>query len=131
MTPRDLRNIHTTRKSCWEAPKTTPIFLPADREASRLLLPSSISLLSGGIVQPENTYSCILKVAGQVWESQKRISINTSHSYHQHSSSKASLNLSNNKVIFSFNKLGRKRLGAKLVKIKHLPYNTLLLWGHH
>ena len=45
--------------------KTTPVFLPADGEASWLLLPSSVSLLSGGTVQPENTYSCILKVTGQ------------------------------------------------------------------
>ena len=55
--------------------KTTPVFLPADGEASWPLLPSSVSLLSRGTVQPENTYSCILKVTGQVWESQKRISI--------------------------------------------------------
>ena len=55
--------------------KTTAVFLPADGEASWLLLPNSVSLLSGGTVQPENTYSCILKVTGQVWESQKRISI--------------------------------------------------------
>ena len=46
--------------------KTTPIFLPADEKTSWLLLPSSVSLLSGGIVQPENTYSCILKVTVQV-----------------------------------------------------------------
>ena len=52
--------------------KTTPVFLPADGEASWSLLPSSVSLLSGGTVQPENTYSCILKVTGQVWESQKK-----------------------------------------------------------
>ena len=56
--------------------KTTPVFLPADGEASWSLLSSSVSLLSGGTVQPENTYSCILKVTGQVWESpKKRISI--------------------------------------------------------
>ena len=42
--------------------KTTPLFLPADGEASWSLLPSSVSLLSGGTVQPENTYSSILKV---------------------------------------------------------------------
>ena len=48
--------------------KTTPVFLPADGEASWLLLPSSVSLLSGDTVQPENTYSSILKVTGQVWE---------------------------------------------------------------
>ena len=33
--------------------KTTLVFLPADGEASWLLLPSSVSLLSGDIVQPE------------------------------------------------------------------------------
>ena len=55
--------------------KTTPIFLPAVGEVSWSPLSSSVSLLSGGTVQPENTYFCILKVAGQVWESQKRISI--------------------------------------------------------
>ena len=46
----------------------------------------SVSLLSVGTVQPESTYSCILKVTGQVWEIQKLIRINTNHSYHQHSS---------------------------------------------
>ena len=40
--------------------KTTLVFLPADREAAWSLLPSSVSLLPGGTVQPENTYSCIL-----------------------------------------------------------------------
>ena len=45
--------------------KTTPVFLPADGEASWSLLPSSVSLLSGDTVQPENIYSCILKVTGQ------------------------------------------------------------------
>ena len=53
--------------------KITLVFLPANGEVSYLLLPSSVSLLSGGTVQPKNTYSCILKVTGQVWESQKRI----------------------------------------------------------
>ena len=46
--------------------KTIAVFLPADGEASWLLLPSSVSLLSGGTVQPENTYSRILKMTGQV-----------------------------------------------------------------
>ena len=48
------------------ATKTTPVFLPADGEASWSLLPISVSLLSGGTVQPESTYSCILKVTGKV-----------------------------------------------------------------
>ena len=46
--------------------KTTPVFLRADGEAYWLLLPGLVSLLSGGTVQPENTYSHIPKVTGQV-----------------------------------------------------------------
>ena len=71
MTPRDLRNIHTTRNSCRDTlphgTKTIPVFLAADGEASWLLLPSSVSSLSGDTVQPENTYYCILKVTGSFW----------------------------------------------------------------
>ena len=138
MTPRGVRNIHTTRKSCRDAlpcmnmaPKTTPVFLPTDGEASCLLLPSSVSLLWGATMQLQNTYSHILKVTGQVWESQKRTRINTSHSYQQHSSPKASLNWSNNDARFSFNQPKRKRWGAKLVDIKHLPHKPFLSWHHH
>ena len=46
--------------------KTTPVILPADREDSSSLLPSSVSLLSDGTVQSEKTYSRILKATGQV-----------------------------------------------------------------
>ena len=46
--------------------KTTPVFLPVDGEASWLLLPSLVSLQSGGTVQPGNLHSGILKVTGQV-----------------------------------------------------------------
>ena len=73
MTPRDLRNIHTTQNSCKDAPpcvnmtiKLPPVFLPADGEASWLLLPSLVSLISGHTEPLENTYFCILKVADQV-----------------------------------------------------------------
>ena len=45
---------------------TTPVFFYTDGEASWLLLPSSVSLVSGRTVKSENTYSCILKVTGQV-----------------------------------------------------------------
>ena len=83
------------------ATKTIPVFLPAEREAFQSLLPSSISLLSGGTVQPQNTYYSNLKVTGQVWERQKRISTNTNHSYHQHSSPYAGLYWSYNKIRFS------------------------------
>ena len=41
-------------------------FLLFDREASWLLFSSSVSLLSGGTVQLENTYFSILQVTGQV-----------------------------------------------------------------
>ena len=46
--------------------KTTQVFLPADGEASWLLLSSLVSLPSDSTVQPDNTYSCILKVTGHV-----------------------------------------------------------------
>ena len=36
--------------------ETTPVFLAVDEEASWSLLPSSVSLLSDGKVQSENTY---------------------------------------------------------------------------
>ena len=45
--------------------KTTLVFLPADGEASWFLLPSLVSLLLSSTVQPETTYSCILKVTGK------------------------------------------------------------------
>ena len=51
---------------CEHSTKTALVFLPADGEASWSLFPSLVSLLSGGTVEPENTYSCILKVIGQV-----------------------------------------------------------------
>ena len=82
MTCRDLRNIRTTGNSCRDA-------LPCANMA--LKLPQYFYLLmekplgcylqvrspyfQATQVQPENTYSYILKVTGQVWESQKRISI--------------------------------------------------------
>ena len=59
--------------------KLSLYFTWADAEASWLLLSSSVSLLSDGTVQPENTYFCILKVTVQVWESQKGLNINTNH----------------------------------------------------
>ena len=75
-----------THFHAWHGTKTTTLFLPADGEACWLLPPSLVSFLSGGTVQPENTYSRMLKVTVQVWESQRRININTNHSYHPRSS---------------------------------------------
>ena len=79
-----------------------------------------------------NTYSCILKVTGQVWQKKKRISINTNHSYHQHSSPRVNLNWSTNKIWFNFNQPNRGKWGASMVVvIKHLLYKVTLLWQHH
>ena len=62
--------------------KTTLVFLPADGEASWLLLLSLGSLLLGGTVELENTCAYILKVTGQVQESQKTTSNDTNPSFH-------------------------------------------------
>ena len=51
---------------CELGPKTIPVFLVADGDASWLLLSSSLSIIPGGTVQPENTYSCIPKVTSHV-----------------------------------------------------------------
>ena len=48
--------------------KTTPVFLPANREPYLSLLPSSVSLLLGGTVQPENTTS--VHLPKPVWTDQ-------------------------------------------------------------
>ena len=66
--------------------------LPTVGEASWSLLPNLVSLLRASAEQPENIYSRVLKVTGQVWVSQKRINININHSYHQRSSPKVSFN---------------------------------------
>ena len=51
---------------CEHGTKTIQVFLPANGEASWLLPPSLVFLLSDSTVQAENTYSCIPKVTGQV-----------------------------------------------------------------
>lgn len=42
--------------------KTTPVVLLIEAEVSLSQLPSLVTLLSGGALQPKNTYSCIVKV---------------------------------------------------------------------
>ena len=134
MTLRDLGNIHTNviavriHFHVCHSTKTIPVFLPADGETSWSLLPSSVSLQSGGKLQPENMYSCILKVTGQVWESQKRMNINTITATTSIHLSKPVSAESNNKIRFSFKQPNRKRWGAKLADvIKHLPDKVFLL----
>ena len=68
---------------------------------------------------------------GQVWESQKRININSNDRYHQCSSDYASLNWSSNKVRFIFNQPSFKRWSARLVDVgEHLPHKVFLFWHH-
>ena len=140
MTPRDLRNIHTTGNSCRDA-------LPCANMA--LKLPQYFYLLMqkplGRYFQvrspyyqarhcdQKNIYFYILKVTGHGCESQKRISIITNYSYHhQGSFPYTSLNGSNNKIRFSFNQANRKTSGVRLVeKTKHQDHKVFLLWYHH
>ena len=56
---------------CERGAKTIPVFLVGDGDASWLLLSSSLSIIPGGTVQSENTYSRILKVTSHV-ENMKR-----------------------------------------------------------
>ena len=111
---------------------TTLVFLPVDGEASWSLLPSSISVLSGYTVKPENTYySSILKVTGQVCGSQKRISINTNHSYQRvHLSKPVSTDLTIKSDSVSTNPIGKDGVCGCSVP-KHLPHKVYLLWHHH
>ena len=73
--------MHTTRNSCRDtvpcnmALKLSQYFYLL-REASWSLLPSLVSLVAGSTVQPENTYSCILKVSGHIVHIQERIRSN-------------------------------------------------------
>ena len=53
--------------------KAIPVLLPDDGEASKLLLPSSVSFLSDATVQPESTYCCILKMTSQVYQKNGKI----------------------------------------------------------
>ena len=138
MTPRDLRNIHTTGNSCRDA-------LPCANMA--LKLPRYFYLLMekplGRYFQVQSPYyqaaQCNQKtpiLVSSRWQvrsgdAKKGISINTNHSYHQRSSPWASPNWSNNKARFSFNQPNRKRGVAKLVDVKHLLHKAFLSWQYH
>ena len=80
----------------------------------------------------QETYSCTLRVTGQVWQNQKRISININYNYHHRSSLLLSLNWSNGKTRFNLNQPNNKRWRARLIDvIKHLHHKVFLLSYHH
>ena len=129
MTPRDLRNIHTTGNSCMDALPCANVALKLPRYFYLLMekLLDHYSQVRSLYYQAaqcnQETPIPVSSRCGQVWESQKRISINTNHSFHLRSPPRASHNWSKNKVRFSFNQPNRKRWGAKLIDVvKHLPH---------
>ena len=133
MTPRDLRNIHTTRNSCRDALPCASMALKLPQYFYLLMekpLSRYFQVWSPYYQAAQSNQKAPILVSSrwQAWEYQKRISINTNHSYHQHSSLQASLNWSNNEAKFSFNQPNRKRWGAKLVDVKHLPLRG---WQDH
>ena len=113
---------------CEHGTKTVLVSLPADGEASWSLLPSLVSLLLAGTVQPETPIPISSKwqVRSEKAKKKKRISINSNHSYHQRSSPSASINWCNNKARFIFNQLYRKRWCAKLVTVKRLLHHDTI-----
>ena len=121
MTPRDLRNIRTTGNSCRDALPCANMVLKPPRYFYLLMENPpgryfQVRCLYCQVAQSENTYSCILKVTGQVWESQKRTSITLI-------TATTSVHL---RKPVSFNQPSRKRWGAKLVDVKHLPHKVFL-----
>ena len=64
--PHHRKQLYERTSMCKHGTKITQVFLPADGETSWWLLPILVSFLSGSTIQLENTYSCILKVTGQV-----------------------------------------------------------------
>ena len=131
MTPRDLRNICTTGNSCKDALLCTGMALKLLWYFHLLMgkpLGCYFQIWSPYYQVAQCNLKTLIPVSSK-WQvrsekAKKRISINTNHSYHQHSSPQASLNWSNNQARFSFNQPNRKRCDAKLVDVKHLPHKV-------
>ena len=131
MTPRDLRNIHTTGNSCKDTLLCTGMALKLLWYFHLLMgkpLGCYFQIWSPYYQVAQCNEKTLIPVSSK-WQvrsekAKKRISINTNHSYHQHSSPQTSLNWSNNQARFSFNQPNRKRCGAKLVDVKHLPHKV-------
>ena len=136
MTPRDLRHIQTTRNRCRDA-------FPCANMA--LKLPQYFYLL---MEKPLGRYFQVRSPYYQATQYNQKTPIPISSRWqvrsekakkakHQQKSQlppgfiSPSLNWSNNKARLSFNQPNRKRWGAKLVDIKHLPHKAFLLWHLH
>ena len=117
MTPRDIRNIHTTKNffwtyfHLWHDTKTTQVFSPADGEASSSLLLNLVSFLS-------QCLSSNLQVRSE--KAKKGFNNNFNHSYYHCSFLKSvSTDLT---LTFSSNQADRKRWAAWLVDVTNIYF---------
>ena len=138
MTPGYLGNIWTTGNRDRDTPPWATwqwnylVFSPADGEASWLVLPSLVSLLSG------NRKQCNQKTPISVssrWQVKLEKAKMGKDQYWLQLPS-AFVSLSQSQLIwcfrFIFNQLNRKRWGARLANvIKYLAHKALSLWHHY
>ena len=116
MTPSDLRNIHTTRNCCRDTfpcmnmtlKLTQYFYLLMDKSLDHYFQVCSSCYQAAQCHQKTPTLVSSNDRSG-LRKPKKKVSIKTNHSYHQHSSPKASLNYYNNKARFSFNQPNSKR----------------------
>ena len=120
MTPRDLRNIHTTGNSYRDALPCATMALRLPQYFYLLIVATStFGLLT--IRRHSATRKHILKVAGQVWESQKRISITLiTATTSVHLPKPVSTDLTIKPDFVLTNPIGKDG-GAKLVDVKIYP----------
>ena len=137
MTPRDLRNIHTTRNSCRDAlpcanmTQKIPLFITADGEASWWLLPSSILLLVT-IMWCSATTKHLFQYP-QCDRSGLRKPKKDKHQHYSRLPPAFILLVSNDLTInpdsVITNLIGKDGCGAG--DVKHLPHKIFLSWHHH
>ena len=114
--------------------KTTPAFFKDWRW--NLLVATSKFSLSGGTVQPENTYSCILKVAGQVWERKNRLTstlITSNTSVHLPELVSNDLTIKSDSILTNLiRSLCNKTSAHKMLTIiPHYPWCRAIIWWTH